>query len=107
MISMKRRLELLVIVLSMGLVSPVCLVAQSDDSTPLGDVARALRKHKEAPAAQTVIDNDNLSQVMEQAESQKSKGMQISFGDPGKSFQVSSPDVTCSLSFNARASLPL
>ena len=51
-----------------------------------------------------IIDNDNLSQVVDDAESRRAAGSSPVFSlDPGgKSFQVSSPDVTCSLSFTAK-----
>jgi hypothetical protein len=91
--------------------------AQSDDQpVPLGDVARALRKKKEEPAAppqqqppaptvapKTVIDNDNFSQVMDEVQSHRMNGSSLlySFDSSGKTFQVSAPDVTCSLSFNS------
>ena len=97
-------------VLLAAILLPACAAAQSDDnSVPLGDVARALRKDKEKekenksePATGTVIDNDNLSKVMDQAESQRLKGgTRISFSSGGNELHVSSPDVTCSLSFNA------
>jgi hypothetical protein len=77
--------------------------AQQDDSDkPLGDLARSLRKK---PSAQEVIDNDNLPQVMDQAESRRlaPSSLRYSIDGPGKNFQVSSPDVTCSLSFSANA----
>jgi hypothetical protein len=77
--------------------------AQQDDSDkPLGDLARSLRKK---PSAQEVIDNDNLPQVMDQAESRRvvPASLRYSIDGAGKNFQVSSPDVTCSLSFNANA----
>lgn len=78
----------------------VSAVAQSD--MPLGDLAREIRKSKAAPT-KTVIDNDNLTQIMDQVASQKpSRGMVFSFDGEGKKFQMSSPDVTCSLSFNAQ-----
>jgi hypothetical protein len=83
--------------------------AQSDaGGMSLGDLARSLRKQKAAPAqpAKTVIDNDNLSNVMDQVESdrQKRKGtLNFTFDEAGKEFKVASPDVTCSLSFNAQA----
>ena len=87
--------------------------AQSEDQpAPLGDVARALRKKKEEPAPQpskppvapaTVIDNDNLTQVMDEVQSHRLNGSSLlySFDGSGKTFQVSAPDVTCSLSFNS------
>jgi hypothetical protein len=78
---------------------PPCLSAQDD--TPLGDVARSFRK-KPAPS-EIVVDNDNLSKVVSDAESRHVAGSSMVFSlDPaGKSFRVSSPDVMCSLSFSA------
>jgi len=87
--------------------------AQSEDApVPLGDVARAIRKKKEEPqpqqptpanAPKTIIDNDNLSQVMDDVQSHRMNGSSLlySFDSSGKTFQVSAPDVTCSLSFNS------
>ena len=81
---------------------------------PLGDLARSLRKKEkekektpDQPArARPVIDNDNFSQVMDEVASHRLAGLSplYSFDGAGKTFQVSSPDVTCSLSFNANAS---
>src|SRR4030095_13477312 len=80
---------------------PAPAVAQEE--MPLGDLARSLRKNKGLPA-HTVIDNDNMSQVMQEVESRKLKGaMAFSIDDSGKNLQMSSPDVTCSLSFSAQA----
>jgi hypothetical protein len=76
-------------------------LAQDDpNERPLGDVARSFRKDA---AARDVIDNDNLSQVMDQAESKHASGPALKFLMAGESkdFRVSSPDVTCSLSFRA------
>ena len=90
---------------------------QSEDApVPLGDVARSIRKKKEQPAtpsptpapapSHTIIDNDNLTQVVEEAESRHlaNTSMTYSFEGAAKMFQISSPDVTCSLSFNGRMS---
>ena len=60
------------IVLVLSLLSAPLLFAQEQE-TPLGDIARALRKSKKA-AEQTVVDNDNLSKVVEEAESRRVKG---------------------------------
>ena len=104
---MKLGLFFTVAVISLGLLLPVRLIAQSDNSDiSLGDLARSLRQSKapKAPPAHSVIDNDNLTQVMNQVEGQRLNGrMLFSFDGVGKSFQVSSPDVTCSLSFSAQA----
>jgi hypothetical protein len=82
---------------------PPRLCAQEDE-TPLGDIARSLRKKPPTPEA--VIDNDNISKVMEDAEDHHASGssMIFSFDPGGKNFKVSSPDVTCSLSFTAKSS---
>jgi hypothetical protein len=67
-------------------------------------VARSFRK--KPSASQTVIDNDNFSKLMEEAESHRLSVSSLLYSmNPGeKSFQVSAPDVTCSLSFSANAS---
>jgi hypothetical protein len=83
---------------------PLRVCAQDDSETPLGDVARSFRK-KPAPS-ETVVDNDNLSKVVDDAETRRLTGASPVFSlDPWtKSFYGSSPDVTCSLSFSAKAS---
>jgi hypothetical protein len=104
---LKRKSGWAILLIGMILAPSVFLAAQSDDnSVPLGDIARALRKKKdpEAPATPTVIDNDNLSQVMDQAEKDRQKGdVKFAFDGIGKDLHVSSPDVTCNLSFNAES----
>ena len=99
------------------LVSGMLLLALSsrplaqDTDAPLGDVARTFRK-KPVPA-EAVIDNDNLSKAVDEAASRHATGASPVFSldprgnDPGrKSFHVSSPDVTCSLSFSAKTTSP-
>jgi hypothetical protein len=76
--------------------------AQDDpDQLPLGDVARNLRK--KTPPQKPIIDDDNLPQVMQQADSHHDAGSGLTFLMSGDSrgFQVSVPDATCSLSFTA------
>ena len=81
---------------------PAHLVAQ-EDAVSLGDVAREARKSKQ-PAEQKVIDNDNFAIMMDKAESARLDGKPVFSIDPsGKSFRITSPDGTCSLSFNANA----
>ena len=92
---------------------PLAAAAAQDDPPSLGDFARNLRKDKsqqppqtQTDHARTVIDNDNLSQVMEDAKRAKpiKQDKTVFSIDPsGNNLKVSSPDVTCSLSFNARA----
>jgi len=89
--------------LALLVITPGWLYAQSDTPEPsLGEVARNMRKEK--AAARPVIDNDNLSTVMSDAEANRLKGKMIfSLDGSGKDFQVSSPDATCSLSFSTHA----
>jgi len=91
-----------------ALLAPSRASAQQDTDAPLGDVARSLRK-KPAPQAVINVDDDNLSKVMDDAETRRASGAAPMFsldpgGPGGKSFHVSSPDVTCSLSFTAKTS---
>jgi hypothetical protein len=81
---------------------PLSSLAQDDpNEAPLGDVARNLRK--KTASSQDVIDNDNLSQVMDQVENRRGPGsaLKVLMAGENKGFQVSAPDVTCSLSFTA------
>ena len=88
-------------------------LSAQDDAPSLGDLARNLRKDK-AQQQQTqqsgpinpVIDNDNLTQVMDDAKNArpvKQDRTVFSIDTASNTLKVSSPDVTCSLSFNARA----
>jgi len=84
---------------------PSRAVAQEAADAPLGDVARSFRK-KPAPAEAVInVDNDNFSKVVDDAESRRAAGAAPVFSlvPPNKGFHVSSPDVTCSLSFSATA----
>lgn len=108
---------------SLRLVAPVVLLvvllvpsaaSAQDDVPSLGDLARNLRQNKaqqqppqQPGPAPAVIDNDNLAQVMEDAKQARpvNKDKTVFSIDPSSNtLKVSSPDVTCSLSFNARAS---
>ncbi len=110
------------LILLVVLFRPAAASAQ-DDAPSLGDLARNLRKNKAqqpqpppdpahpAPVrtvpANTVIDNDNLAQVMEDARKARpvKEDKTVFSIEPGSNaIKVSSPDVTCSLSFNAKAS---
>jgi hypothetical protein len=88
----------------LSMMLPVDATAQSDDAVSLGDLARSLRQSKDPkePAAPSVIDNDNLTQVIDDVEHFRLGARPMfSFDGAGKTFQMSSPDGTCSLSFNA------
>ncbi len=91
-----------------------------DDGPSLGDLARTLRKdkaqqqaqqtsngsHPPAAPARTVIDNDNLAQATEDAKKARpvvENKTVLSIDPSGNTLKVTSPDATCSLSFNARA----
>lgn len=88
---------------SLGLFAAPAVRAQDSDNVPLGDLARGFRKK---PAeTQKIIDNDNISHVLDKAEQQRKNGVALTFSVDAASnqFRVSSPDVTCSLSFSSKA----
>jgi hypothetical protein len=102
----------LLFVLLCVLFSPLAASAQ-DDAPSLGDVARDVRKNRlqqpqqQPDPAHPLIDNDNLAQVMDDARKArpvKPDKTVFSIDPSGNTLKISSPDVTCSLSFNARAS---
>src|ERR1700738_2668490 len=99
-------------VLLVALLCPLAASAQ-EDAPSLGDLARNVRKNKlqqpqqQADPAHPVIDNDNLAQVMDDAKKArpvKQDKTVFSIDPSGHTPKISPPDVTCSLSFNARAS---
>jgi hypothetical protein len=98
------RLNLALLVSGMLLLALPSWVSAQEEAgeTPLGDVARNMRKN--TASSQPVIDNDNFSQAMDDAESRRAAGSSLVFSlDAGsKSFHASSPDVSCSLSFTAK-----
>ena len=92
------------LVVALSLLAPAVAAAQEvdDSDAPLGDVARNLRK--QVPGSQQeIIDNDNLSKVMDDVDSHRASrsSLMYSIDGPAKAFQVSAPDVTCSLAFSA------
>src|SRR5712672_3942182 len=101
----------LLFVLLCVLFSSLAASAQ-DDAPSLGDLARDVRKNKlQQPQppnpALPLIDNDNLAQVTDDAKKArpvKADKTVFSIDPSGNTLKISSPDVTCSLSFNARAS---
>lgn len=94
---------LLTAVIALFVLSSALVRAQDDEDIPLGDLARAARKAKPAEE-QTVIDNDNLNVMMDKAESERLNGKPVfSIDSSGNAFRMTSPDGTCSLSFDAKA----
>ena len=85
---------------------PVCLIAQEPEPS-LGDVARQVRREKEAKEKREhgVIDNENLDQLMKELQSKRfnSTTLMFSLDKGGQNFKVSAPDVSCSLSFSGKA----
>lgn len=95
-------IRLMLVLALLALLGPQLATAQDDpDEIPLGDVARNLRK--KTPPAKPVIDDDNLPQVMQEADSHHEFGSGLRYLMSGnqKGFHVEAPDVTCSLSFTA------
>jgi hypothetical protein len=96
-------LALLTLAIFVCMAAPFLRAQQDFGDVPLGDVARMMRKKSAAPEA--VIDNDNLTKVMDDADSRRAAGYPVFSLDPGgKNFRVSSPDVMCSLAFTAKSS---
>jgi len=84
------------------LVCPLVAQGQEEDVS-LGDLARTLRKAGPGND-RPVIDNDNLPIMMSKAEAERLNGKPVFSIDPsGKTFRVTSPDGSCSLSFDAKA----
>ena len=111
-----RRIALCVLVFVPMLAFLFSLAATAQDDAPsLGDLARNLRKNKsqqqpqqQPDAARTVIDNDYSGQVMEDAKKArpaKQDKTVFSIDPSSNAMKISSPDVTCSLSFNGRPAL--
>src|SRR5436190_16815004 len=103
---MPRSRQIFVLLLALCLPASVC--AQEDQPPSLGEVAREARKVKppENPSGsdQKVIDNDNFAAVLDEAEAARLTGKPVFSIDPsGNAFRMTSPDGTCSLSFDAKA----
>jgi hypothetical protein len=116
--------SLRVCTIALALAVSLCptLARAQDDPPSLGDLARTLRQNKSQQqtkqssnsasastngSSSTVIDNDNLIQVMDDAKNArpvKETKTVFSIDPVSNTLKVSSPDVTCSMSFNARAS---
>src|SRR5215470_19584360 len=95
-------IRLMLLIALPALLGPQLATAQDDpDEIPLGDVARSLRK--KTPPAKPVIDDDNLPQVMQEADTHHEFGSGLRFLMSGsqRGFHIEAPDVTCSLSFTA------
>ncbi len=77
-------------------------IPEDPNDVPLGDVARNLRKKT---GQSSVIDDDNVERVLQQAESRHAPGASLKYVMAGESrnFQISAPEATCSLSFSANA----
>lgn len=88
--------------IGLGVLLSAARVAAQEDAgeIPLGDVARDLRK--KAPT-HAVIDDDNLPEVMQQAQDQRGWGASLRslMSREGSVYRVSAPDVTCNLSFSS------
>src|SRR5919197_6450891 len=94
------------ILVLIALALPLSVWAQ-DDEPSLGDVARDARRAKVSESSgsgQKIIDNDNFAAVLDQAEAARMTGKPVFSIDPsGNAFRMTSPDGTCSLSFDAKA----
>lgn len=93
------------------ILAPLLLAAQDDVSLdpneiPLGDLARELRGAKPPEQPGEVIDNDNIEHVMDKAESERLDGEPVFAISHTGVFTATSPDGSCSLTFDARSAHP-
>jgi len=92
------------IAVALCLLSAAVPVCAQDEDAPLGDLARSIRKTQPAESQPEIIDNDNMAIMMDKAEAERLDGKPVFSIDPsGKAFRMTSPDGTCSLSFDAKA----
>src|SRR5579864_5382647 len=92
------------IAVALCLLSAAVRVCAQDEDAPLGDLARSIRKTQPAASQPEIIDNDNMAIMMDKAEAERLDGKPVFSIDPsGKAFRMTSPDGTCSLSFDAKA----
>ena len=92
------------IALAVCLLSAAVPLCAQDEDVSLGDLARSVRKTKPAESQPEVIDNDNIAIMMDKAEAERLDGKPVFSIDPsGQTFRMTSPDGTCSLSFDAKA----
>jgi len=92
-----------VMVLTIFLLLAALPLPAQDEEVSLGDLAREARKMKPTESEPQVIDNDNLTVMMDKAEAERLNGKPVFSIDPsGKTFRMTSPDGTCSLSFDAK-----
>lgn len=92
------------IAVALCLLSAAVPACAQDEDVPLGDLARSVRKSKPAESQPEIIDNDNIAIMMDKAEAERLDGKPVFSIDPsGKAFRMTSPDGTCSLSFDAKA----
>ncbi len=91
------------IIVALSMLWPLAALAQ-DEEPSLGDLARQLRQNRN-PQDAPVIDNDNLDQTIQDAKNLRPRPADkfVLSIDPAGNIKASSPDVSCSLSFNARA----
>lgn len=85
------RIRLLVMLAAAAVLWPGRIAAQDDpNDISLGDVARNLRKKN--PPEKPVIDDDNLSQVMERADDGQRAGFRYLMAGETKAFQLAAPE---------------
>ena len=98
---MKRWLSIILMVFALW---PLTIAAQ-DEEPSLGELARQLRQNRGQSQDAPIIDNDNLAQTIEDAKNlhPRSPDKFVLSIDPAGNIKAAAPDVSCSLSFNARA----
>jgi hypothetical protein len=97
-------------VLFLALLAPAAVLpsrAQSEspgtEDTPLGDIARNLRKSKKPPVVDgPVITNENLGKMQQLIRRQEQQALDLTAQAPVQSSKPQGPQVTCSFAFSAQ-----
>jgi hypothetical protein len=77
--------------------------ATTGEDTPLGDIARNLRKSKKPPPAEApVITNENLGKMQQLIRRQEQQALNLAPESPAQSNKPEGPQVTCSFAFSAQ-----
>jgi hypothetical protein len=100
-----RRFKVALYVLILMMVTASIHAMAQDDEPSLGDLARSLRQKKaeaEQQKARAVIDNDNLSQAMEDVRSIRPNRQVVTADPSGRGFKMTAPDISCNLTFSGR-----
>jgi hypothetical protein len=106
MLAMNMRLQTVLLIALACAALPAARAQSGDESRPLGDVARELRKSKAPPAEAPLITNENMEKMRELIRQREQQALAANPQVVMKTAQPQGPQVTCSFAFNAQAPPP-